>query len=97
MRLKNVGRFADLEIDLPEGLLAVTGPNGSGKSTLIQAIELALFADGSRDLAGCLSPWADRLEIELVFEHAGETYRVRRGYIGGTRGKATLDLEVWDG
>lgn len=93
LRLKNVGRFADLEIDLPEGLLAVVGSNGSGKSTLVGAIELALFADGSRDLAGCLSPWADRLEIELVFEHAGETYRVRRGYVGGVRGKTTLDFE----
>jgi len=94
LRLKNVGRFADLEIDLPEGLLAVVGSNGSGKSTLVGAIELALFADGSRDLAGCLSPWADRLEIELTFEHGGETYRVRRGYVGGARGKATLDFDI---
>ena len=94
LRLKNAGRFADLDIDLPEGLLAVAGPNGSGKSTLVGAIELALFADGSRDLADCLSPWADRLEIELVFEHGGETYRVRRGYVGGARGKATVDFEV---
>lgn len=93
LRLKNVGRFADLEIDLPEGLLAVVGSNGSGKSTLVGAIELALFADGSRDLADCLSPWADRLEIELEFEHAGERYRVRRGYVGGARGKATLDFD----
>ena len=91
--MKNVGRFAGLDIALPEGLLGVSGANGSGKSTLVQSIELALFADGSRDLAGCLSPWADRLEIELVFSHAGEMYRVRRGYVGGSRGKATLDFE----
>lgn len=95
LRLQNVGRFADLEIDLPEGLLAVVGSNGSGKSTLVGAIELALFAEGSRDLAGCLSPWADRLEIELTFEHNGQVFRVRRGYTGGARGKATLDFDYW--
>lgn len=71
----------------------MVGSNGSGKSTLVGAIELALFADGSRDLADCLSPWDDRLEIELVFDHAGERYRVRRSYVGGARGKATLDFE----
>lgn len=95
LRLQNVGRFQDVDLQIPAGCLALVGPNGSGKSTLLNAIELALFADGSRDLAGCLSPWADRLEIELEFEHAGETYRVRRGYKQGSggRGTATLDLE----
>jgi len=88
-----MGRFADLDLDIPTGSLAIAGPNGSGKSTLLRAIDLALFADGSRDLAPCLAPWADRLEITLTFEHAGETYRVRRTYEGRGRGKATLDFE----
>lgn len=97
LRLKasNLGRFESLDVDIPGGCVALTGPNGAGKSTILNAVEFALFADGSRDLAGCLSPWADRLEIELEFEHAGELYRVRRGYkLGsGGRGSATLDFE----
>lgn len=92
LKLTNVGRFANVEINLPEGLVAIQGPNGAGKSMLANSIELALFADGSRDLAGCLSPWADRLEIELVFSHAGERYRVRRGY---GKGRSTLDFDRW--
>jgi len=94
LRLENVGRFAEATIDLPEGTAALAGPNGSGKSTILNAIELALFATGSRDLAGCLGPNSDRLALELVFEHAGATYRVRRSYRAG---KSTLDLELASG
>jgi len=96
LTLRNVGRFADLDLDIPTGSLAIAGANGSGKSTLLRAIDLALFADGSRDLAPCLAPWADRLEITLTFEHAGDLYRVRRTYEGRGRGKATLDFEWWE-
>ena len=87
-------RFDRFDIELPIGTSAVVGANGAGKSSVLRAIELALFADGSRDLAGSLGPNADRLEIEMEFEHAGALYRVRRGYVGGARGKATLDLDT---
>lgn len=91
-----LGRFPEIDLAFPEGTVAIVGPNGAGKSTLLNAVELALFADGSRDLAPVLGPFSDRLEIELVFEHAGETYRVRRAYRAtGSGGKATLDLERW--
>lgn len=92
-----LGRFASIDVAFPTGTVAIVGPNGAGKSTLLNAVELALFADGSRDLAPCLGPFADRLEIELTFEHAGETYRVRRGYrqTSGGAGKATLDFEAF--
>jgi DNA repair exonuclease SbcCD ATPase subunit len=94
LHLQNVGRFAELDLDLPNGCVAVAGPNGAGKSTVLNAIELALFANGSRDLAGRLGPYGDRLTLELVFEHGGRTYRVRRGYrAGGRGGTATLDFE----
>ena len=69
---------ANLAQTCRDGICAVTGPNGAGKSTLLGAIELALFADGARDLAPALGPFAERMEIELVFEHDGEEYRVRR-------------------
>lgn len=89
-----LGRFPEIDVVFPTGTVAIVGPNGAGKSTLLNAIELALFADGSRDLAPCLGPFSDRLEIELTFEHAGETYRVRRGYrTTGSGGKAICDFE----
>lgn len=98
LRAENVARFEHVDLTFQEGATALVGPNGSGKSTLLNLVELALFAEGSRDLAPLLSPWADRLEIELGFEHAGRLYKVRRGYKQGSggRGTATLDLEVLD-
>jgi DNA repair exonuclease SbcCD ATPase subunit len=91
LRLLNVGPFPQLEWAIPDGICAISGPNGAGKSTLIGAIELALFANGSRDLAPKLGPFGDRLEIELMFDHEGDTYRVRRGF---KKGKATVDFEI---
>lgn len=93
MTLTNVGPFPQLEWEIPEGITAISGDNGAGKSTLIGAIELALFAVGSRDLAPKMGSFGDKLEITLTFEHNDQTYRVRRGY---KKGKATLDLEKWE-
>jgi len=89
----NLRTFPAVDWQIPEGITAIIGPNGAGKSTLLGAVELALFADGARDLAPALGPFGDRLEITLEFEHAGELLRVRRTYSGSGRGKATLDLE----
>lgn len=95
LKATNLRRFPYLEWEIPEGTSAVVGTNGAGKSTLLGAVELALFADGARDLAGALGPYGDKLEIELTFTHDGEMYRVRRGYDGRGRGKASLDFEKW--
>lgn len=91
---KNLRTWEELELDVPAGITAIVGPNGAGKSTLVSAIDLALFGDG-RELKRALTRGAadDEVAIELDFEHAGETYRVRRGYVARGRGKPTLDLE----
>jgi len=89
----NLRTFPAVDWQIPEGITAIIGPNGAGKSTLLGAVELALFADGARDLAPALGPFAASLEITLEFEHAGEMLRVRRTYSGSGRGKATLDFE----
>ena len=87
---ENYVRFPSLTVDFTDGSTAVTGANGAGKSAVLRAIELALFADGSRDLAQWLGLFQERFELCLVFDHSGEQYRVRRAY---GKNKATLDLE----
>lgn len=77
LRLVNVGRWSDVDVDLPAGTVALVGENGQGKSTLLNAIDVALFAERG-ELNDLLTAGEDRLEIELTFEHAGELYRVRR-------------------
>lgn len=89
----NYVRFPSLDVTFTEGSTAIVGSNGAGKSAVLRAVELALFAEGSRDLAQWLAPFSDRMEITLEFSHAGERYRVRRGYKGGASAKATLDFE----
>ena len=94
---QNLRSYPSVDWSIPQGITAVVGTNGAGKSTLLGGIELALFAEGARDLAPALGPFQERMEIALEFEHQGRLFRVRRTYSGAGRGKATLDLEEWVG
>lgn len=85
---RSLGEF---HIDLPQGCTGISGANGAGKSSLAGAVDLALF--GARSLEPYVTEGEDTLELELVFEHAGDTYRVRRGW---KRGKSALDFERLD-
>src|SRR5437899_2831654 len=91
----NYRSFAELDLTLPTGCVAVVGENGAGKSSIVNAIDLALFGPPSRNLGDFLSEDAfdAELVLELEFEHRGELYRVRRGYSPKGRGKTTLDFE----
>ena len=94
LRASNYRSFAELELDLSVGCTAIVGDNGAGKSSIVNVIDVALFGPETRTLADHLSDdGASELEIELTFEHAGELYRVRRGYSAKGRGKTTLDFE----
>jgi DNA repair protein SbcC/Rad50 len=95
----NYRTFERLDLDLPAGCLAIVGDNGAGKSSIVNVIDLALFGPETRSLGDYLTDDAstDSLEIELAFEHAGDFYRVRRGFSARGRGKTTLDLEVFVG
>jgi exonuclease SbcC len=98
--------YADLTLDYPDGVCAITGElagepgksNGSGKSSIANAIDLALFGAQSRTLADEHNPaFGETMLLELVFEHAGSTYRVRRTYSARGHGSTTVDLEYNDG
>lgn len=94
LRARSYRSFDEVDLDLPQGCVAVIGENGAGKSSLINLIDIALFGAESRSLADALSDdGATEMELELTFEHAGEVYRVRRGYSARGRGKTLVDFE----
>lgn len=96
LHARNFRCFDTLDVDFPDGCVAILGDNGAGKSSLINAIYISLF--GARSLADLLADScdSDELLLELKFEHAGELYRIRRTYSPRGRGKTTLDFERFD-
>lgn len=98
IRARSYRTFEALDLDLPEGCVAVVGSNGAGKSSIVNVIDLALFGPETRSLGDYLTRGgADtEMEIELTFEHGGELYRVRRHFSARGKGQTKLDLERLD-
>src|ERR671931_15174 len=79
LSLRNYRVYRDLDLEFPDGLVGIYGPNGSGKSTLIESIRYAIYGDSRTDKAELRSAGVrEDLRVELVFEHEGNTYEVRR-------------------
>lgn len=104
LRATNFRTFPELDLELHGGLVGILGElrdapdgadsNGAGKSSILEAIDIALF--GRRSLAGFLTRGGDvtELMLELTFEHAGDTYRVRRSFSARTKAtKTSVDFE----
>lgn len=96
LRATNYRSFPELDLDLPQGCVAVIGENGAGKSSVINLIDIALFGPEGRSLADYLTDdgIADVCVVELTFEHQGTLYRARRGFSARGRGKTSVDFEV---
>lgn len=83
LSLRNYRVFEELDIELPSGLVGIYGPNGSGKSTLLESIMWALYGRARTDKHGIrTSGAAGECVAELVFEHDGHPYTVRRSLHG---------------
>lgn len=104
LRIRDLRRYRELDIDLSPGVTVVRGPNEAGKSTIQRAIELALtrrVTSAAADLDG-LRPWdagADaRPWIGLDFEQEEEEGRIATGTLeksfNGQKGTVAL---VYDG
>jgi len=105
LELENFRTFVGYHrVDFEDGLVGILGElrdgadsissNGAGKSTLLEGIDVGLF--GRRSLAGFLTRGGDvdTMTLTLTFDHAGETYRVRRSFSARTKaGKTTVDFE----
>ncbi len=68
------------------GIFLITGATGAGKTTIFDAISYALYGalsgeERDRERAGVRSDFADAdtpTFVELLMEHGGKTYRIRR-------------------
>ncbi|MFC7210889.1 DNA double-strand break repair ATPase Rad50 [Natronoarchaeum sp. GCM10025321] len=102
VRMENFKCYADAELDLETGVTVIHGVNGSGKSSLLEACFFALYGSKALDertLDDVITNGAEDAEIELVFDHAGESYRIeRRLRLTGERAQtAKCVLETPDG
>ena len=85
LRLNNFRRHADTEISFDqEGqIILIAGQNGVGKSTVIEALLYGLYGEGrhgNRQLDRMIRRGAELegMEVELEFDLAAVTYRVKR-------------------
>ena len=83
IRLRNYRVFAELDLELPAGLVGIYGPNGSGKSSLLESIMWALYGR-SRTAKGDIrtSGVTEECSVEIGFAHDGHHYLVRRSLSG---------------
>jgi DNA repair exonuclease SbcCD ATPase subunit len=103
LRVQNLRRYRELDIDLAPGLTIVRGPNEAGKSTIQRAIELAItrrVTSAAGDLES-LRPWdaAEGAQTVVAIEFdQDEEDGTRSGTLEKTfaGSKGTVDLQ-YDG
>lgn len=76
----------------------LSGANGHGKSALLDALTYALWGETQRARrpAELVRLQSTEMWVELVFDHEGERFRVRRSYRLTARGIPSLELMIWD-
>ncbi|MFP8966376.1 DNA repair protein RecN [Pokkaliibacter sp. CJK22405] len=65
LSIKNVAIVEHLDLELPNGLQAISGETGAGKSIMLDSLALAL---GGRADAGCVRHGADKADISAGFD-----------------------------
>src|SRR6266536_1174054 len=79
LSLRNYRVYRAADIEFPDGLVGVSGPNGAGKSALIDSVRFALYGDARTEKSELRSAGINEdVRVELVFEHEGNSYEVRR-------------------
>ena len=95
LRIRDLQRHADLELELAPGLTVIRGPNEAGKTTIQRAIELALFRKATAAGAEmeALRRWngdgaASSVELTFTDEDGGDGSLVKT--FAGARGQVRL-------
>jgi DNA repair protein RecN (Recombination protein N) len=89
LRVRNLGVIADLSVDLPPGLTALTGETGAGKTLIVEALELLM---GGRADATMVRAGSDEALVEGRFVDSGGEERVlARAVPANGRSRAWLD------
>ncbi len=99
LRLQNYRRHRDVDMEFPDGVIAIVGRNGSGKTSLLEAIAFALYGTQATRTAKALlrsdqAPPGDPLRVELEAELAGQAIAIVRELRGSQQtGVATLIVD----
>jgi len=87
LSLRNFRVFAELDLEVPPGVVGIYGPNGAGKSTLVESILWALFGVARTGKDTLRSDGATGETAAIVeFEHDGHLYEVTRSLSGAANG-----------
>lgn len=95
LRLRNVKRHAELDLELAPGLTIIRGPNEAGKTTVQRALEMVLFRransaaqelDGVRTWGAKAEPW-----VGISFEDETGNGTLSKSF-AGQRGTVELRL-----
>ena len=93
LSLRNYRVYRSVDLEFPDGLIGIYGANGSGKTTLIESLRYAIYGDARTDKWELRSAGVgEDVRVELVFEHEGNTYDVRRRLKGRN---LTPEVEVF--
>jgi DNA repair exonuclease SbcCD ATPase subunit len=104
LKVRDLRRYRELDIDLAPGVTVVRGPNEAGKTTIQRAIELAItrrVTSSANDLEA-LRPWDAAPEarpwVAIEFEQEEEDGRLATGTLAKlfAGSKGTVDLQ-YDG
>lgn len=98
LRLRNVKRHAELDLDLAPGLTIIRGPNEAGKTTIQRALEMVLFRRANSTAqelnGGAIRSWGSNAEpwVGITFEDESASGTLSKSF-AGQRGTVELRLE----
>lgn len=87
LTISNFRRFAQADVEFPDGVTALVGRNGAGKSTVLEAMGWCLFGhDAARTGKDLIKRHGaapgDDVRVALAFRFGGHTYEVVRELLG---------------